>query len=197
VKLDRERLLAHLGDRAVRMSPDALADTVEEWLMAQLPAPEPMRPGAGLLFGGATPLGGPTPVAELSPMPRRPTLVDFFRLRFVPMTVSHMLQSAADAQRKGAPEEIVFACLVHDLAMNLVKVDHGYWTAQMLEPYVSGKVTWAIRHHQALRFFADKAAGYEYPDSYVRIFGKGYVPEPYIKAAYRAAAGIAGTWQRE
>jgi len=29
--------------------------------------------------------------------------------------------------------------------------------------------------------------GYEYPELYVRIFGKDYVPAPYIKASYETA----------
>jgi hypothetical protein len=69
----------------------------------------------------------------------------------------------------------------------MIKVDHGWWGAQMIEPYVSEKVSWAIRHHQALRFYPDPAAGYEYPEQYVRIFGKDYVPEPYIKKTYEYA----------
>src|SRR5436189_94820 len=81
-------------------------------------------------------------------------------------------------------EETVLACLLHDIAVNLIKVDHGWWAAQMVEPYVPEKVSWAIRYHQALRFFPDPAVGYGYPDRYVQIFGEGYVPEPYIKAAY-------------
>ena len=35
----------------------------------------------------------------------------------------------------------------------LIKVDHGWWGAQMFEPYVSENVTFAIRYHQALRFY--------------------------------------------
>jgi len=81
----------------------------------------------------------------------------------------------------------VLACLLHDIAVNLIKVDHGWWAAQMVEPYVPEKVSWAIRYHQALRFFPDPAVGYGYPERYVQIFGDGYVPEPYIKAAYEKA----------
>ena len=35
----------------------------------------------------------------------------------------------------------------------------------MIEPYVDEEVSWAIRVHQALRFFPDKSVGYAYPDS--------------------------------
>jgi hypothetical protein len=172
------------------LSSDEKADALEERLMERLPAPAglpPLRRGAGVIFGGDTPGGQSPPLLPLAPMPRRPTLLDFFRLRFMPNTVTHMLQSATDALAKGEPEDIVFACLVHDLAVNLIKVDHGYWGAQMLEPYVSAKVSWAIRHHQALRFFPDPSVGYEYPEKYVEIFGPDYVPEPYVVAAYRQA----------
>ena len=120
-------------------------------------------------------------------MPDRPTLVDFLRLRGTPGIGNHILQSAGDALKKGEPEETVLACLLHDYVLNLVKTDHGWWGAQMMEPYVSEKVSWAIRNHQALRFYADPSVGYEYPELYVRIFGKDYVPAPYIKATYEAA----------
>src|SRR5260221_677352 len=121
---------------------------------AAAPAPA-VRRGVGALFGGPGPRGQPAELLPLAPMPERPTLVDFFRLRFTPRTVTHLLQSATDALRKGQPEETVFACLLHDIAINLLKVDHGWVAAQMLEPYVSEKVSWAIRYHQALRFYAD------------------------------------------
>ena len=42
----------------------------------------------------------------------------------------------------------------------------GYWGAQLVEPYVDEEVTWAIRAHQALRFYPDDSVGYEYPASY-------------------------------
>jgi hypothetical protein len=118
-------------------------------------------------------------------MPEKPTLIDFFKYRFAPAT--HVLQSATDAMRKGEKEETILACLMHDVVLNLIKVDHGWWGAQMIEPYVSEKVSWAIRHHQALRFYPDPSVGYEYPELYTRIFGKDYVPEPYIKKTYEMA----------
>lgn len=177
-----------------RKSSDERADALEEKLMKEAHRAS-VRRGVGLLFGGITPSGAPVEIRALPPMPLKPTLVDFFRLRFMPHTVTHMLQSATDAQTKGEPEDVVLACLLHDIAINLLKVDHGYWAAQMLEPYVSEKVSWAIRHHQALRFFADPEAGYEYPQRYVEIFGEGYEPEPYIRAAHEEARR--NKWYRE
>jgi hypothetical protein len=119
----------------------------------------------------------------LQPMPAKPTLADFFALRFAPAT--HVLQSADKALTAGLPEEIVLACLLHDVAQALMKADHGWWGAQLFEPYVSPRVSFAIRYHQALRFYPDPAVGYEYPSLYNLIFGKDYEPPPYIEAAYK------------
>jgi predicted HD phosphohydrolase len=177
----------------MKVSSEERADALEERLMKKL-APS-VRRGVGVLFGGLTPRGDPIELKPLAAMPPKPTLLDFFRLRFMPHTVTHMLQSASDAQKKGEPEDTVLGCLLHDIAINLVKVDHGYWAAQMLEPYVPEKIVWAIRHHQALRFFADPEAGYEYPQRYVEIFGEGYQPEPYIREAYEQARKH--KWYRE
>jgi hypothetical protein len=116
-------------------------------------------------------------------MPARPTLLDFFHLRFAP--AMHVLQSADKALMEGYPEEIAMACLLHDLAQVLMKADHGWWAAQLFEPYVSEEVAFAIRYHQALRFYPDAAVGYEYPGLYNLIFGTDYVPPPHIEAAYR------------
>jgi predicted HD phosphohydrolase len=97
------------------------------------------------------------------------------------------LQSATDAMKKGEKEELILACLLHDVVLNLIKVDHGWWGAQMMEPYVSEKISWGIRYHQALRFYPDASVGYEYPEQYNQIFGKDYVPPPYVKQAYEYA----------
>jgi hypothetical protein len=48
-------------------------------------------------------------------------------------------------------------------------------------------VSWAIRMHQALRFFPDEAAGYAYPELYTKYFGAEYEPDDYIKADYQRA----------
>jgi hypothetical protein len=123
---------------------------------------------------------------RLPRMPDRPTLFDFFTYRFGP--ANHLLQSARLALRSGADEKVVLACLLHDIAISgFIRSDHGYWGAQLVEPYVDEEVSWAIRHHQALRFFADEAAGYTYPEMYVKLFGPNYKPEPYIEQAYRKA----------
>ena len=118
-------------------------------------------------------------------MPPKPTLIDFFNLRFD--EAQHVLQSATRALKKGLPEDIVFACLLHDTGMVLQRADHGYVGAALYGPYVDEKVAWAIRYHQALRFFADPDVGYEYPEMYVEIFGENFKPEPYILRDYEEA----------
>ena len=135
--------------------------------------------------GGAAFLMGEDP--RLPQMPEKPTLFDFFEYRFAPGK-AHLLQSANLAQKNGLPEKMVLACLLHDIAViGFIRADHGYWGAQLLAPYVDEEVAWAIRVHQALRFFPDDAVGYEYPDAYRRMFGDDYRPEPYIVDEYERA----------
>lgn len=122
---------------------------------------------------------------QLPQMPAKPTLVDFFNLRFE--EAQHTMQSATRALKNGLPEHVVFACLLHDTGMALQKADHGYVGAALYAPYVDEKVAWAIRYHQALRFFPDPAVGYEYPEMYYELFGKDFVPEPYIQRDYEYA----------
>ncbi len=139
---------------------------------------------------GPRPRGRPQLMGEdprLPPMPEKPTLLDFFRLRFAP-TQAHLLQSANLARKNGLPEKMVLACLLHDIAVvGFIRSDHGYWGAQLVEPYVDEEVSWAIRVHQALRFFPDESVGYEYPELYRTMFGEDYRPEPYIVAEYERA----------
>jgi len=124
--------------------------------------------------------------ARLPKMPDKPTLFDFFRYRFGPSM--HLLQSARLAMKNGVSEKIVLACLLHDIAIaGFIRSDHGYWSAQLLEPYVDEEVAWGIRYHQALRFFPDESVGYRYPELYLKLFGADYVPEPHIQEAHRYA----------
>jgi hypothetical protein len=133
------------------------------------------NPGAHFLMGDDP---------RLPKMPEKPTLIDFFKLRFGPSM--HLLQSAHHAKKNGLPEKMILACLLHDIAVvGFIRGDHGYWGAQLLEPYVDEEVTWAIRAHQVLRFYADPAVGYEYPQSYVNMFGGDYTPDPYIEEDYK------------
>lgn len=195
MELDRRKFLATLGSAAVidAMSSEAKAEALEHYMVEQLDNDDPstgteedrlafydpersVPRGAGRLFAENK---------NLTPMPANPTLVDFFEHRFAP--ARHVLQSAARAVKTGQPERTILACLLHDVVLNLVKPDHGWWGAQLFEPYVDERVSWGIRYHQPLRFFPDPEVGYEYPEFYNRIFGKDYEPDDYIHAAYRHA----------
>src|SRR5712691_5190561 len=123
---------------------------------------------------------------RLPQMPGKPTLIDYFRCRFA--STSHLLQSATHALKAGHDEKVVLACLLHDIAVvSFIRCDHGYWGAQMIEPYVDEEVSWSVRAHQALRFFPDDSVGYQYPETYVKWFGPDYQPEPYIVEEYKRA----------
>lgn len=123
---------------------------------------------------------------RLPKMPAKPTLLDFFEFRA--RGTNHLLQSATHALKAGMNEKTILACLLHDMANALfIKSDHGYWGAQLIEPYVDEEVSWAIRAHQALRFFPDELVGYQYPVLYTNYFGPEYVPDDYIKEAYQRA----------
>ena len=115
-------------------------------------------------------------------MPERPRLLDFFKLRFQGITIRHLLTSAKRAMDDGQSETVIMACLLHDISNAcLIRSDHGYWGAQMIAPYVSEEVAWAVKYHQALRYFADESVGYDYPESYNRFFGADYVPPDCIR----------------
>lgn len=122
----------------------------------------------------------------LPKMPEKPTLLDFFRLRF--KGVDHLVTSATKALEAGHEEKVVLACLLHDISLaSLIRTDHGYWGAQMIAPYVDEEISWAVKHHQALRFYEDPSVGYYYPESYKRFFGEDYVPPEYIRRDAEAA----------
>lgn len=183
-----------------RMTPSERADALEREMMQELERKiivksvlftsgekdptEPVEFGLNDLSSGKHVLQGADP--RLKKMPAKSTLIDFFKYRFAP--ANHLLQSATLALKAGHSEKVVLACLLHDIAViGFIRCDHGYWSAQLVEPYVDEEVAWAIRAHQALRFFPDEAVGYKYPDQYIRLFGADYKPEPYIQKAYERA----------
>ncbi len=125
---------------------------------------------------------------KLPVMPEQPKLLDFFHHRFNDIAFRHLLQSAKTALDAGQSETVIIACLLHDISNGaLIRSDHGYWGAQLVAPYVSEEVAWAIKYHQALRYFADEAAGFKYPDAYNAFFGPDYAPPEYIQQAHREA----------
>jgi hypothetical protein len=144
---------------------DALEEAMSESLGATIAEPYACIIGADSREGKPPFLMGDDP--RLPPMPDKPTLADFFKYRFAP--ADHVLQSARLALINGYPEKVVLACLLHDISVyGLMRADHGYWCAQMIKPYVSEEISWAIEKHQALRFYADESVDYEYPAAYIR-----------------------------
>jgi hypothetical protein len=209
MEVDRKKFIDSLGGQEAvsRMDSESRADALESHMMAELNKPKfvpatvgladsskypttaeveaqietrKYRDGVGFMF---VPRDGQN-VKRLAPMPSNPTLHDFFRLRFMD-TANHVLQSAALAMRNGMSEEIILACLLHDVVQEIIRTDHGWWGAQLFEPYVPEKVSFGIRYHQTLRYYPDPAVGYEYPDLYRKLFGSDYVPPPYIEATYK------------
>ena len=208
MEIDKKAFLDSLGgpEAANRMDSEARADALESHMMSKLnqaktgqPESAPAqtkkypsvaeveaaietkkyREGVGFMY---VPRNGEN-VRRLAPMPANATLYDFFKLRFMD-TSNHVLQSAALAQKNGMSEEIILACLLHDVVQEIIRTDHGWWGAQLFEPYVPEKVSFAIRYHQTLRYYPDPSVGYEYPDLYRQLFGADYVPPPYIQATY-------------
>ncbi len=213
MEVDRKDVIEHLGGEAAvkEMSHEARADGLEDYLSWRLDNIAIMRKrayptvaeleskidkrgyrrGAGKLFIHERSNQNPDAddkgktVPRLKPMPEKPTLIDFFNLRFPP--AAHLLQSARLARKNGMSEEVVLACLLHDAGQYLCRSDHGYWGAQIFEPYVPERTTFAIKYHQALRFYPDTSVGYEYPENYFMTFGQDYVPTPHVQAAYNYA----------
>lgn len=125
---------------------------------------------------------------NLPVMPERPRLLDFFHYRFSDIAFRHLLQSAKTALDAGQSETVIIACLLHDIANGaLLRTDHGYWGAQMIAPYVSEEVAWAVKYHQALRYFADESVGFKYPDAYNKFFGPDFSPPEYLHKAHEEA----------
>jgi hypothetical protein len=125
---------------------------------------------------------------RLPKMPARPRLADFFRHRFVPMVATTFCRAQAWRRRKGSTKKSsshAYCTTLQWRGLSPVIMDIG-------EPNSSSlmwmkKVSWAVRHHQALRYFPDEAVGYSYPEAYVRYFGDDYQPPDYLRQAYEEA----------
>ena len=149
--MDRRLFLRSLGAASLTpaMTFSQRADAVEHQMMTELDrvvAKSSLcrygeEAGFPRLGEGQHFLQGADP--RLPPMPDRPTLIDFFKYRLAPAT--HLLQSAQVARRAGMDEETVLACLLHDISVvGFIGTDHGWWGAQLVEPYVSERISWSI-----------------------------------------------------
>ena len=70
--------------------------------------------------------------------------------------LTHSLQSAARAERAGEDEEYVVCALIHDIGDSLASLNHSELAAVILQPFVSEKNHWIVKHHgifQAYYFF--------------------------------------------
>ena len=168
--INREDVVQSLGGEAAvaRMTHEQRADALEDFQIARLDADmaarkqrekfptvaeledkidkRTWRMGSGKLFRPGNEMGrfegasGSPNVKRLPEMPKNPSLYDYFALRFAPGT--HLLQSAALAKARGEPEEVILACLLHDIGGSLMKADHGYWGAALILPaYYLGDAT--------------------------------------------------------
>lgn len=191
IEVDRRAFIASLGGATVVsfMSHQERAEALEHYMVERIEsgtASAQVQTDGNIYRAPAKARGTGTVfrLTELDDMPAKPTLVDFFKKRFL---TAHVLRSATHALETGQPERTVFACLIHDVTQSLCRSDHGWWGGQLFEPYVDERISWGVRYHQALRFFPDPTVDYEYPEMYNRIFGVDYEPDEYIQAAYREA----------
>ena len=60
---------------------------------------------------------------------------------------THCLQTATRAYRDGRDEEYVVCALLHDIGDILAPANHADFAATLLEPYISEKNFWILKHH--------------------------------------------------
>lgn len=61
--------------------------------------------------------------------------------------LEHCLQTATRAERDGADEETIVCALLHDIGDVIAPANHSQAAAALLQPYVSEKNHWIIKHH--------------------------------------------------
>ena len=60
---------------------------------------------------------------------------------------THSIQPATRAHRDGKDEEYVVCALLHDIGDTIASANHADLAATMLEPFVSEKNYWIVKHH--------------------------------------------------
>ena len=106
--MDRRKFLAVVGPggaallaaaEATGRVPEELVESVEHILLQEMTErPQPLSL---------------TDEELRHPLPEKPTLADVINLRLTARVQQHLLQSGMNALRRGLPEEIVLACLLH------------------------------------------------------------------------------------
>ncbi len=61
--------------------------------------------------------------------------------------LDHCLQTATRAENAGADDETVVCALLHDIGDILAPANHSQVAAVLIEPYVSDKNYWIVKHH--------------------------------------------------
>ena len=61
--------------------------------------------------------------------------------------LDHCLQTATRAELDGADDETIACALLHDIGDVLAPTNHAQVAAALLEPYVSEKNLWIVKHH--------------------------------------------------
>ena len=61
--------------------------------------------------------------------------------------LTHSLQTATRAKRDGRDDEYVICALIHDIGDTLASANHADLAATILEPFVSDKNHWLVKHH--------------------------------------------------
>jgi predicted HD phosphohydrolase len=60
---------------------------------------------------------------------------------------THCLQTATRAMRDGRDDEYIVCALLHDIGDTLAPSNHADFAATMLEPFISEKNYWILKHH--------------------------------------------------
>ena len=67
--------------------------------------------------------------------------------------LEHSLQSATRAYKNNESEEMIVACLLHDIGDELAPLNHSEYAATVLKPYVSEKTHWIIEKHGEFQMY--------------------------------------------
>ena len=67
--------------------------------------------------------------------------------------LEHSLQSATRAYKNKESEEMVVACLLHDIGDELAPLNHSECAATVLKPYVSKKTHWIVEKHGEFQMY--------------------------------------------
>ena len=67
--------------------------------------------------------------------------------------LEHSLQTATRALNEKASDEMIVACLLHDIGDELAPLNHAECDAAILKPYVSEKTHWIVEKHGIFQMY--------------------------------------------